>query len=76
MANSTSSVPPIFACGAGTSGDLDAVTRQMRYSMKLQHLQEETIGNREQSPLSYWLNGGSDDTDLPHDDDGTYDGQC
>ena len=54
LANSTSSVPPIFACGAGTSGDLDAVTRQVRYSMKLQHLQEETIGNREpsQSPSS------------------------
>lgn len=53
VANSTGgSIPPIFACGAGTSADLDAVTRQVQYSMKLQHMKEETIGNREPSPTS------------------------
>jgi hypothetical protein len=31
--------------------------------------------NRPQS-MSYWLNGRSDDTDLPHDDDGTKYGEC
>lgn len=55
MANTTvGSIPPIFACGAGTSADLEAVTRQVQYSMKLQHLKEQTIGNRElsQTPSS------------------------
>ena len=36
----------IYACGAGTSGDLEAVTRQIRYSMQLQQLQDDSIGNR------------------------------
>lgn len=43
--------PQIFACGAGTSGDLEALTRQVRYSMHLQQLQEQSIGNRKESTL-------------------------
>jgi len=35
----------IYACGAGTSGDLEATTRQVRYAMKLDDLKQSTIGN-------------------------------
>jgi len=36
----------IWACGAGTSADLDAITRQCRYSLALQSLVElESVGN-------------------------------
>ena len=46
------SIVAVYACGAGTSGDLEAVTRQVRFYMKLQHLQEQTIGNRGPSSFS------------------------
>lgn len=35
----------IYACGAGTSGDLEATARQVQYSMKLDELKQSTIGN-------------------------------
>ena len=35
----------IYACGAGTSADLDMVTRQVEYRLRLQDLQEISIGN-------------------------------
>lgn len=37
--------PAIFACGAGTSGDLEAITRHCKYSMRLQQMQQDSIGN-------------------------------
>jgi len=35
----------VYACGAGTSGDLEATARQVKYSMKLDELKQSTIGN-------------------------------
>ena len=35
----------IWACGAGTSADLDMMTRQCRYSLALRQTLESTIGN-------------------------------
>ena len=35
----------VYACGAGTSADLEAVTRRLRYSLQLKTVQEQTIGN-------------------------------
>lgn len=35
----------VACCGAGTAGDLDAMTRQLKYSLALQCLQEDSIGN-------------------------------
>lgn len=34
-----------WCCGAGTSGDLDKVTRQVLYSMALQQMQSSSVGN-------------------------------
>ena len=35
----------MYACGAGTSADLDMVTRQVQYRLRLQDQQERSIGN-------------------------------
>jgi len=35
----------MYACGAGTSADLDMVTRQVEYKLRLQQQQELSIGN-------------------------------
>jgi len=35
----------MYACGAGTSADLDATARLVKYSMKLQQVQDFSIGN-------------------------------
>lgn len=35
----------VWACGAGTSGDLDALVKKVRYTFLLRGLQEECIGN-------------------------------
>jgi 20S proteasome subunit beta 2 len=35
----------VYACGAGTSGDLEALTRQVRFELQLQRLHQESIGN-------------------------------
>jgi 20S proteasome subunit beta 2 len=35
----------LYACGAGTSADLDMVTRQVQYRLRLQDQQERSIGN-------------------------------
>ena len=35
----------IWACGAGTSADLDMITRQCRYSLALRALTSTTVGN-------------------------------
>lgn len=35
----------VWACGAGTSGDLDALVKKVRYTFLLRGLQEECVGN-------------------------------
>jgi 20S proteasome subunit beta 2 len=47
-----------FACGAGTSADLDKITKQCYYTMMLQGMEHETIGqdhnyNVDQSQTTY-----------------------
>ncbi len=39
----------VACCGAGTAADLEAFTRQCQYSLALQCLQEDSIGNDENS---------------------------
>ena len=35
----------VYACGAGTSGDLDALAHRIHYTLRLSQLLQETIGN-------------------------------
>jgi 20S proteasome subunit beta 2 len=40
---------PIYACGAGTSGDLDALARFVRYTLRQLHSYQNSIGNHPDS---------------------------
>lgn len=45
----------IWCCGAGTSGDLDALTRKVRYTSLLKTMLRDTIGNDGPDSPEEWL---------------------
>jgi len=48
----------VWCCGAGTSGDLDALTRKVRYTFLLKDMIRDSVGN---DGLRRVMNGNGDD---------------
>jgi len=55
----------VWACGAGTSGDLDALVKKVRYNFLLKGLTENCVGNCNSNDggedVVEWFNNGSDE---------------
>ncbi len=54
----------VWCCGAGTSGDLDALTRRVRYTFLLKGMLEDSIGNGSSRDTSVERKNTEDDSDI------------